>query len=244
MTKWFLVFFSFTVSAWEDVTPSFRIVGNSVNYNSSIDKYGELYRVVSHTNNDCIYEQTSSCRKGMISYNRNKYDESKVRKHSFDFELIDYGTFPEFVIIYQDWVRIHADDANGNRPITTIKVRESSGKLYLQHWNNAWQWNHTPTDYDTHLMIGRETMNGEIEIAKGQMYHIELVTQDFSGTGRTTLSVDGIKVSDAVYRASHLTESHAVMTGFYWAKGFNIEHDPNHALTANFSNIKHKVLRF
>lgn len=230
--------------AWEDVTPHFRIVGNSINYNSSVDNYGGLYTITSHTNNYCLYKETSQCRKGLISYNRNKYDESKVRKHSFDFELVSYSDFPEWLIIYQDWVRIHADDANGNRPITSIKIKRNGNKLFLQHWDNAWQWTHNPADYDTHLIEGRETMNGEIEITQGELYHIEVLSQDFAGSGRVSLIVNGLKISDSIYKASHLIEAHSVMTGFYWSKGYNLSNDPVNAITANFSNINHKVLRF
>lgn len=230
---------------WEDVTPlPLSISGNSSYFNASVTTLGnQSFEIESHTNPQCEYKNSSPCRKGLVSYNRNKYDESKVRRHSFTFELNQMKETPDFLIIYQDWVRIHADDSNGNPPITTLKIKNVNGKLYLQHWDNAWQWQHTPLDYDQHLVEGMERMNGEIEINKNCQYSVEIYTQDFSGTGRTFVKVNGTVISDVVYKASHLTEHHSVMTGMYWSKGFNKEHEVSNNLKANFSNVKHEVLR-
>ena len=233
-----------TYAQWEDVTPPLEIKGNSGYFNSTITQSGDWYNIESHTNPLCQYKSTpSGCRKGLVSYKRNKYDDSKLRRHSFNFELTTAWAMPDFLIIYQDWVRIHEDDLNGNRPITTLKLRAYGERIFLQHWDNSWQWEFDPTNYDTHLVTGRETMNGEIEILKNQTYNIQVYTQDLNGTGHTMVYVDGVKISDRIYKASHLESEHVVMTGMYWSKGFNIEHDIAQTLQVNIGNIKHEVMR-
>lgn len=233
-----------TQAQWEDVTPTLEIKGNSSYFNSTITQSGDWYTIDSHTNPLCQHRSSpGGCLKGLVSYKRNKYDDTKIRRHSFDFKLNYYQAFPKFVIIYQDWVRIHEDDANGNRPITTVKIRSFGDRLFLQHWDNSWQWENDPTDYDTHLTVGRETMNGEVEIEKDKTYNIQIYTQDLSGSGHTMVFVDGVKISDRIYKASHLSTEHVVMTGMYWSKGFNTEHDPINTLSIDIGNIKHEVLR-
>lgn len=234
-----------TFASWEDVTPSpLNIKGNSSYFNATIlETLIGTYEIESHTNPSCELSTESRCRKGLLSYARNKYDESKIRRHSFTFTLNSMEESPDHLIIYQDWVRVHQDDSNGNPPITTLKIKRVNGKLFLQHWDNSWLWEYDPNDYDQHLVTGMETMNGEVEIQKGLCYNIEIYTQDFSGSGRTFVSVNNTIISDSIYKASHLSEPHIVMTGMYWSKGFNKNLNPQNNIKATYSNITHEVLR-
>lgn len=228
---------------WEDVTPQFTIKSSVHAYSADVEQTGNTFVITSHQSPLCYNVDSTKCRKGLVAYNRNKFDTSKIRRHSFYFTL-DYAWFlPEFLIITQDWVGIYTDDLNGNPPITTVKLRSYSGKLYLQHWDNAWQWLHDPADFDQHLVPGRERMNGEVEIQKGQTYFIELYIQDMAEGGNVQMFIDGVKISDSNYRASHLTSAHTIQTGMYWSKGFNLEHDQTHKIIATYSDIKHEVLR-
>lgn len=226
---------------WQDVEVSHKISGNNSYFNATITEIGEGYNILSHTNPLCEYKLTSPCRKGQIAFWRDVRNENKIRKYSFDYEINRMNITPQWVIIFQDWVRIHADDANGNRPITTVKIRRFEGRLFLQHWDNSWQWEHDPSDYDTQLTVGRETMNGEIEVFRNNPFHIEMVVHD---SGHAKLYVDGVKISDRKYKTTHLTEKHTVMMGMYWSKGFNIEHDSYQQIDIDISNIKYQEVNF
>jgi len=195
-----------------------------------------------HSNSACIEQERSGCRKVGVQIDKGAFDFQAKRSYSFTFKLESGENAPEWLIIFQDWTRIRPEDTNGNHPITTLKVRRFAGQLYLQHWENSWQfkpWNFEPDDPDDYNHNhGLEVMRGEYKIDAGEYYDVSF---DIHDRGWASLKVNGIRVSDAEYQAMSYTEPHINYFGMYWSKGFNSIDDYNSGLSIEILNLKYTV---
>lgn len=146
--------------------PNGFITNDSINGHNSRVVFDESlggFVITTHDNKSCKYVDSSRCRKGMLAFNETS--PTTYENHDLWFSFRYYDDFPEWVIIFQDWVRIKPEDTNGNHPITTIKLIKDSGKYYLVHYENSWQWddsNYDPNDpYDlNHTHAWQEVERG------------------------------------------------------------------------------------
>ena len=214
--------------------------GSSTSYfNGTITDTAQYsWTFTARTNQACLNVERSGCRKVGVQIDKGEFNFENKRNYSFDFSIKPYTLVPEWVIIFQDWVRIDPNDSNGNHPITTIKIRQFYGQLYLQHWENSWQfkpWNFEPDDpYDYNHNHGLEVMRGEYKIQSDQTYHISF---DIHDRGYASLKVDGVRVSDADYQTMSYTEPHINYFGMYWSKGFNTQEAYDSNFIINISNL-------
>lgn len=171
------------------------------------------YNVTTNNQVDyCFNSPVSYCRKAMVSFLQ------EYQTHQAYFMLSEAGSFEDWIIIFQDWVRIKPEDANGNHPITTIKLIKESGKYYLVHYENSWQWddsNYEPNDpYDElHTHPNMENELGRVEIEIGKHYKLDLT---IDRSGYSALFVNNVQVSSAYYQTKSPTEQHVYMWGAYW----------------------------
>ena len=179
---------------------------------------------VAQGNERCLEFEGRGCRKVGVQIDKGAFNFKAQRNYSFDFRIEPYSLIPEWLIIFQDWAKLNPEDTNGNHPVTTLKIRQFAGQLYLQHWENSWQfkpWNFEEDDpYDTNHNHGLEVMRGEYKIQAEETYNISF---DIHDKGYASLSVNGIRVSDADYQTMSYTEPHINYFGMYWSKGFNTE---------------------
>ncbi|WP_100642231.1 hypothetical protein [Alteromonas facilis] len=204
--------------------------------NGTIDITGSNSWVfTSHTNTNCFQKDTTRCSRIDINYSQSSYKPGRVSSFNFEFTLlsIDESAPPPYVIIFQDWVRIHDDDIDGNRPISTIKLEFDNG-IKLRHYDNAWQWSSPPIQGNP-ASLPEDRLNGEYSIETGVTYAVEFVIFDDS---RASLIVNDIVVSDAIYQTKHPSNSHAIQWGLYWAKGYNTELDPLKRIVISIDEFK------
>ncbi len=202
----------------------------------------DSWKLTAHGNYNCLNKNSSGCRKVGIEIEKGQFNFEAKRNYSFTFKIDKSNIAPEWVIIFQDWARLDPLDANGNHPVTTIKIRRFAGQLYLQHWENSWQfkpWNFEPDDpYDYNHEHGLEVMRGEYKITAGQYYDISF---DIHDRGWASLKVDGVRVSDAEYQTMSYTERHINYFGMYWSKDFNIAENYAEDYSVEVLNLKYIV---
>lgn len=201
-------------------------------YNSDVIFDEDLggFVIKTHTNIVCELKDSSRCRKGMLAFNETS--PATYENHDFYFSFRAGSDFPDWVILFQDWVRIKPEDTNGNHPITTIKLIKDSGRYYLVHYENSWQWddaNYEAGDpYDlNHTHEWQEVERGRFEIVEGSHYKINFY---ISNAGYAELSVDDNLVSSAYYQTKSPTEKHVIMWGAYWSRYYNLENDPSKSM--------------
>lgn len=213
---------------------------DSASYNGQIDYLNDNSWVfTSHTNDLCMDQLKSGCRKINALYQDEAATDRVVK---IDFELmvaeVNLTDSPYWVIVYQDWVRIREDDANGNHPITTLKLKVWDGRLYLAHYDNSWQWDYKhPSDdiWDSLHNHQENTLNGFSEIELGLTYNVSILTYD---SGRVIYKLNNSIVSDREYKTKSPTAQHAIQFGQYWDKGYNKEHDPLKRIVLRMDNFK------
>lgn len=215
----------------------------SAYFNGSILNLTEnSWRLTAHANQSCIDNNRSGCRKVGVQIDKGEFNYLAKRNYSFTFNLKEGGNVPEWLIIFQDWARIMPDDANGNHPITTLKIRRFNGQLYLQHWENSWQfkpWNFEQDDpYDYNHNHGLEVMRGEYKINSDEYYDVSF---DIYDRGWASLKVDGVRVSDAEYQVMSYTQPHINYFGMYWSKHFNSQADYASHYAIEILNLKYTV---
>lgn len=187
----------------------FNNSGGELSFSEMIGGY---HTYTSYPVETCINNSESKCRKAMTYF----YDEYSV--HSAYLNFKDFGGFEDWIIIFQDWVRIKPEDTNGNHPITTIKLIKDNGKYYLAHYENSWQWddgNYEPDDpFDLHhTHKNMEVEHGRVEIHLNKHYKIDFV---IDRSGYSSLTVNDVQVSSAYYQTKSPTEKHVYMWGAYW----------------------------
>lgn len=133
-------------------------------------------------------EKPSYCRKIQALF---EYDASHVSgletKYSFDFTVFKYNDIdpPYFLIVWQLWMDIDANDNGGNHPIVNLKLKTFDNGLNLVAYNNAWQFAYDfynpydPTDpADTEHRHPENDMMGKLKISVNTKYHIEIIIKD------------------------------------------------------------------
>lgn len=210
-------------------------------YNGTIDTINDnSWLFTSHTRPGCKNKETEPCRKIDINYPDDNYSPERITHHTFEFEIVELNTEepPPFVIIFQDWVRIYPKDKDGNRPISTLKIENENGQLFLRHYDNSWQWTSPP-------LVGNPEgsppnyLNGQYPIEVGVSYDIDFTIYDY---GRASLTVNGKLVSDALYQTKSPTEKHAIQWGMYWAKGYNKENAIEKRIVFRFDNFSYPAV--
>lgn len=219
-------------SYYSGLPNDFRINDKNNGHNSNVvfDESLGGFVISTHTNPYCEGRDSSMCRKGMIAFDDNQ--SSSYENHNFYFSFDAGEYFPEWVIVFQDWVRIKPEDTNGNHPITTMKLINEGGKYYLVHYENSWQWddaNYEAGDpYDlNHTHEWQEVERGRFEIVEHAHYKINFY---ISTSGYAELSVDDNLVSSAYYQTKSHTEQHIFMIGDYWSRYYNLENNPDKAM--------------
>ena len=202
----------------------------------------DSWRLKAHDNELCLNVDRSGCRKVGLQIDKGEFNFKYKRNYSFSFNIEPYTLTPEWLIIFQDWARIDPLDTNGNHPITTLKIRQFYGQLYLQHWENSWQfkpWNFEADDpYDFNHNHGLEVMRGEYKIQSGETYSVSF---DIHDRGYASLTVDGIRVSDADYQTMSYTEPHINYFGMYWSKGFNTQEAYESTFVINIFDLNYTI---
>lgn len=181
----------------------------------------------SHTNIDCIGELKGPCRKADVVAQEGVTVFGRIVKYSFVLNVVEYPIVdsPDFVIIFQDWVRII--DGLSNHPVTTLKLKNFDG-LSLCSYNNSWQFEWAKTDWG-HVSDGSihdhpsEDLNGCVKIDIGVNHEIEFYIYD---SGRVKLLVDNRLIFDKLYQTKSPAKEHIFSWGLYWNKGYNIGFDP------------------
>ena len=202
---------------------------NQVTYTSHRPDYQHGY--------DC---EKHYCRKSDSLYMSTPWTKGRVTTYNFDLRINKYNQFagPEWIIIYQDWMLLDANDTNGNHPITTIKLKPmSNGRIKLGHFENSWQFNHSiqnpidisdPYDYNHIHEPNRE--RGFVILDDDDIlewFRIELTIRDgdtLTG-GSVTFKVNDIVVSDVSYRTKNDANRHHVSWGMYWSKYYNTDYN-------------------
>lgn len=183
------------------------------------------WRFTTHTNiarNGCSY---SYCRKVGVQADDAAWVRDRITSYKFNFTVEKYpDVAPEWVIVFQNWMRIIPDDANGNHPITTLKLKKVGGKLMLQQYENSWQFDRSYFDlddyYDADHNHSLEVLRGEKELVINRTYAIELIIAHghLPSVGHVTLKIDSKVISDSVYQTKSFTEKGMVYFGHYWSK--------------------------
>ena len=152
----------------------------------------------------------SPCRKVNTSYT-DDVASNRVTKLSFTINVsdINLNDSPYWVIIYQDWVRIREDDANGNHPITTLKLKVFDGQLHLAHYDNSWQWGYDFGEdiWDSLHNHQENTLNGSKQMDLGVDYEVEIINYD---SGRFVYKVNGLTISDKTYQTKSPDFNHSI----------------------------------
>lgn len=194
-------------------------------YNGTIDTTSDdSWVYTSHTKNSCRNKITSSCRKIDMNYTDYDYTGDRVVNYNFKMSLLEYYTFepPEWIIIFQDWVKIYPDDPDGNRPISTLKIKPRDDKIFLQHYDNSWQWD-APYIIGSDFDKNPDRLNGEFEIEIGVEYEINFIIHD---VGKVELWVNDNKITSVEYKTKSIASDHTIQWGLYWSKGYNLKNDP------------------
>ncbi|MCG7566446.1 hypothetical protein MHM95_09100 [Pseudoalteromonas sp. CnMc7-15] len=229
--------------------PEYDLMDDLSGYSSTMYYYEEIdgYVIYSHRNPACKGNISSHrCRKGMVRFKRSLYSPGKTREHEFAFSFKPGTDFPDFAIIFQDWVDLDGDPSTGHRPITTLKLRKcSDNKYYLQHYDNSWQLNELtqPTIPDNTCgepnSLRTDTLHGSMEVDTWQSsgssvgnYYIKIVTRDdnYGPQPSVEVYVNGSLFSTARYKTTYPEREHVIMEGLYWNKGYNSEHNPDKSL--------------
>lgn len=238
-----LVLLSFNVNALDFLYKGSSDGRVSKYFNGYIEDIAQgHWKLTAHSNNLCINLESSGCRKVGLQIDKGEFNFDAKRNYSFTFKLNASGNVPEWLIIFQDWARLRPEDTNGNHPITTLKIRRFAGQLYLQHWENSWQfkpWNFEvddPDDYNHNH--GLEVMRGEYKINTDEYYNVSF---DIHDRGWASLKVNGIRISDANYQVMSYTERHINYFGMYWAKDFNKPEDYEIEYSVEVLNLKYTI---
>ncbi len=238
-----LMVMSFSVSALDYIYKGSSTQRVSTYFNGYIEDLApDSWKLTAHGNSGCLNLNNSGCRKVGIEIEKGSFNLQNKRNYSFTFKIHQSESAPEWLIIFQDWAKLDPLDTNGNHPLTTIKIRRFADQLYLQHWENSWQfkpWNFDPDDPDDYNHThGLEVMRGEYKITAGQYYDISF---DIHDRGWASLKVNGVRVSDAEYQTMSYTERHINYFGMYWAKDFNKPEDYEIEYSVEVLNLKYTI---
>jgi len=224
-------------------------------YGGAIDNINDNSWVfTSSVNNSCPSHSDRSksgaleshCRYGTVSYTEGILGDNVETKVNYEFVVLEYNIeIPsEWVIVFEQWTQI-ADreiDNNGNHPISTLKLKTFDGKLYIAHYDNAWQWgyDHGTNSSDTQIDIDHDLhqknrLNGYKEIEIGVSYNIEIVTYY---SGRFIFKLNGETVSDTFYKTKSDYSDNKIMWGQYLSKGYNVANDPLYRVVSRVDNFK------
>jgi hypothetical protein len=217
-------------------------------YNAEVEKLNDnSWRFISNTNKkDCPPREGKwtewNCRRADVQLVE-WYQKEATMKYEFDFKVEKYPSWPSpyFIIILQDWRKQNARDSMGRHPITTLKLKNYNGAMYIGHFDNAWQWEydfaadnnhddsvHSIPDWNRgcwgdapHPNDGvhhqENRCNGAFRIEMNQSYHVELI---ISLTG-VKFIVDGNVVSDVDYKTKSNLEWSYIKWGMYWDENYN-----------------------
>ncbi len=243
-----------TKPGWEAANyiklPEFDLMDSLSGYSSDMEYYDDIngYIINSHRSSLCKGNTESSrCRKGMVRFKRSLYSPSKTREYEFAFNVKPGTEFPDFAIIFQDWVDLDGIPTTGHRPITTLKLRKcNDNKYYLQHYDNSWQLNGLKQPAISDNACGSpnstrtDTLHGSMEIDTWQgsgssvgNYYVKIITRDDNSAPQPSVEVyvNGTLFSTANYKTTFPSTEHVIMEGLYWSKGYNSEHNPEKALS-------------
>jgi len=222
-------------------TPKFVML-DTIYYNGTIDKLKEnSWAFESNTNDGCI-PLGSTCRKIGMEYEIGGWLKDQYTKYVYYFTLVKYPmeNSPEWLIIQQLWGDLYPDIDGGNHPITTLKVKNVAGQLYLQQYENSWQFDYTQFKGHSkdHEHVG-ESKKGEYPINLGQKYRIEIVIADghLINYGHVKVTINEFTFADSVYRTKGIDGKHVSYFGQYVSRYYNESNDVNLQIITKIENL-------
>ena len=211
-------------------------------YNGRIEKPSNFsWLFESHTNDSCV-GSGSKCRKVAIEYEVGPWIKDQYTKYVFYFTLDQFSMTdsPDWLIIYQLWGDLYPNINGGNHPITTLKIKNIAGKLWLQQYENSWQFDFTQfnghnKEHD-HVL---ESKKGEYQINVGQTYRIEITIHDghLIDYGHVQTKIDEYIMSSSVYQTKQWQGKHVSYFGQYWSKGYNEDNNTNLKIKTRVENL-------
>lgn len=225
-----------TVNAVE-VYPGFI---DRVNGNGWLERTHNQVTYTSHKPGFDQLCEEHQCKKVDSRFVATAWTPNRVTTYKFDLRINRYNQWdgPEWIIIFQDWALIDANDLNGNHPITTLKIKPmSNGRWRLAHFENSWQFEYSTTDpidptdpYDYNHGHLPNVEHGSRVFDDDDMHEwhrIEMVIRDGSGItdGSVTFKVDGRIISDVAYQTKNTMNLHQSAFGLYWSKWYNTDYN-------------------
>lgn len=265
-----LICFTATAQQYADVgIDNAKINGGDRNpyYNAEVDQLNDnSWRFTSNTNNDrCVAVdgewQDWNCKRADVQLVE-WYQKEATMRYSFYLTVEKYPSWPSpyWMIVLQDWRKSNVRDSLGRHPITTLKLKNYNGLLYIGHFDNSWQWeyefpendptdtNHsipsyrgcwgaapTPTDGVHHQ---ENTCNGVARIIKGTPHFIELIISQ----NHASMIVDGYVITDVEYKTKSNLEWSFIKWGMYWDKNYNTSNDPAMRTIYTIEDFKRSIL--
>jgi len=237
-------------------------------YNTRVDVIDEnSWEFTSNTNNGACQSidgewKDWNCKRGDVQFVE-WYEKEATMKYSFILNISKYPSWPSpyFMIVLQDLHPSYASESLNNRPITTLKLKNYNGYLYLGHFSNdrLWDWDFhegfptsgfqytnpdwtrgcwgespTPTDG---IHLPENTCHGVYPINRNTNYHVELI---ISRTGVSFL-VDGMVITDEDYKTKSDYTWSRIKFGQYHDANYNTDNDPNLATIYTISDFKRLI---
>lgn len=218
-------------SKFEQIYPEFRdrtdgfgittkLNENSWNYQSHLIDYPACERAKKHY-----------CRKTDSHYKDIAHQPGRETKYTWDLTITKWNFTDsiEWIILWQDWVKVDPLEPTGNHPITTIKLRNWRG-LSISHFENSWQWDYrisTPYDmedpFDSRHRHPGDQWHGQKQLQLGQKYAIELIIKDglTIEDGEIIFKVDGQLISHQYYQTKSSISKSTIQWGMYWDNKYN-----------------------
>ena len=242
-----------------------KVNGGDLNtyYNATVETLNHnSWKFTSNTNPDCIDNTHKwNCKRGDVQLVE-WYQYEATMQYSWDFIVHKYPSWPSpyWIMPLQDWRKSNIKDSMGRHPMSTLKLKNYNGGLYLAHFDNSWQWNYEfpendPTDTIHSIPDGNRgcwgvapiptdgihhqenTCNGAYKIRKNVPYHIEFI---ISPTG-ASLVIDGYVVTDIEYKTKSNFEWSYIKWGMYWDKNYNVKNEISQQTEYTISNFKRSI---
>ena len=215
-----------------DVTNNVPEVRGQPDYGGTVDYSNGVYTFGSSLE-DCSLPHPR-CNKVLVSYVQGKLLAGTVTTYKMYLTVLQYNLEdpPDWLVVFQDWVRLGQDITVGNRPITTLEIKSYGQDLYLRHKDSSFQFSG----------VGTQRNNGELLIEQGVVYEVALrITTGYGGgEGRVKLVVNGSVISDVRYQTKKLNSKGSAVTefGIYHNKFYNTEKDPLKQVVIQVSDFK------
>jgi len=248
---------------WVDTAITQVINGGQTryDYNATVEELNaNSWLFTSNTNDKCI-DRTDfwSCKRGDV--HMTEFEPDNTTMYEFDFTVYEYPFIdgPYWVIVLQSRREGHSPFENGRHPMTTLKVKNYNGHLYLGHFDNAWQYNedafinnpddkihslpdhergcYTVIEIDLNAVNHQENRcNGVVRLELSATYKVQLIVSP----EHASLIVDGKVISYQEYRTQGDGLSN-INIGMYWDEFYNAANDPDLRTVYSIESFTRKI---